>query len=84
MAVKTITVTQDAYEALKSLKDPQESFSEAILRIKRKRSMKDFIGILSNESAAELERTIKDMRRRHTATHQKRMQHLVTELERGH
>jgi predicted CopG family antitoxin len=37
MAVKTITVTKDAYDALRSMKEGDESFSEAILRISTSR-----------------------------------------------
>ena len=37
MAVKTITVTENAYAALRAMKERDESFSEAILRISSSR-----------------------------------------------
>jgi predicted CopG family antitoxin len=73
MAVKTITVTKNAYDALKNLKHSSESFSDAILRIAKKRSLRDFVGVLSNESAGRLENTIKDLRKKRNKARQKRM-----------
>lgn len=47
MAVKTITVTEDAYEALKGLKHENESFSEAIKRMAGKKlRIRDLWGAL--------------------------------------
>lgn len=45
MGVKTITVSQDAYEALAALKGQGESFSEVIRRLTRtNRSLLEFAG----------------------------------------
>jgi len=45
MAVKTITVTEDAYEALAALKREGESFSDVIRRLARgSRSLLEFAG----------------------------------------
>ena len=52
MATKTLTITEDAYTMLKNKKMKDESFSEEITRLlsnKRKKSLMDFFGILSNE-----------------------------------
>ena len=52
MATKTVTITEDAYTILKNKKMKDESFSEEITRLlsnKRKKSLMDFFGILSNE-----------------------------------
>ena len=80
MATKTITVTEEAYRALKGLKDSEESFSKTILRVAKKRSLMEFAGVLSEESGKKLEKAIKEMRRRHTATHKARMKRIVKEL----
>ncbi len=50
MAVKTITITEEAYYALKQLKLESESFSEGILRAshERKGNLSQFLGILRN------------------------------------
>ncbi len=45
MAVKTVTLSADAYAALAALKRPGESFSDVVRRITRKnRSLLDFAG----------------------------------------
>ena len=52
MATKTITIMEDAYKLLLDTKIDDESFSDEIRRIlsqKRKKSLKDFFGILSEE-----------------------------------
>ena len=82
MAVKTITVTENAYEALKSLKAPSESFSEAITRITGKTSLKKFVGALSDESAKRLEEAVKEIRRRHTESYRRTLKKVVAAFER--
>ena len=83
MASKTITVTKEAYTALNSLKAPRESFSETLLRIARRRSLREFAGILSNESADRLENAVRDFRRRHTESHRKRLAKVVDAFKGG-
>ncbi len=49
MAVKTITVTENAYDAMKRLKGADESFSELFIRIGKKQLTVDGIaGILKH------------------------------------
>ena len=49
MAVKTITITTEAYQAIKGLKREDESFSELFLRIAPKRvTIKDIAGIFKH------------------------------------
>ncbi len=44
MAVKTITIREEAYRLLKSVKKPGESFSDTIIRIlRRKRNSKEIL-----------------------------------------
>ena len=52
MASINISLKEEAYQRLEALKRPDESFSDEIRRIlsqKRKKSLKDFFGILSEE-----------------------------------
>ncbi len=84
MAVKTITITEDAYETLKSLKGESESFSETIKRVAGRRSLREFVGALSEETAAGLEKTIRGMRKRHLAMREKRMQRIMREMSGEH
>lgn len=75
MATKTITVTEDAYESIKSLKREHESFSHLLLRLARQRDITDtYFGILKGDAKDAQERikairdgTSKDARRRHDA-----------------
>ncbi|MBI2147513.1 antitoxin VapB family protein [Candidatus Woesearchaeota archaeon] len=50
MSIKSLTITEDAYDALKALKHNDESFSEVILRIsKEKRDhIEKYFGILKD------------------------------------
>jgi len=50
MTIKSLTVTEKAYDALKRQKRGNESFSEVILRISNEqRNAKQFFGILNAE-----------------------------------
>ena len=80
MAVKTITVTKAAYEALKAKKNPDESFSEAILRITTRPSLNEFYGILSPKTGERFERTIMELRKKRRKAHETRMRQIRKEL----
>ncbi len=65
MATKTITIMDDAYKLLADNKLEAESFSEEIRRIfskKKKKSLKDFFGILSDEEGEDILKAIKKSR----------------------
>lgn len=66
MVVKTITVTEEAYNALKHLKKSEQSFSEIIIEIssEKKGDISSFLGILKNKSKklAEMRKEIKKRR----------------------
>jgi len=77
MATKTITVTEEAYSRLARLKNENESFSETINRITKKRDIMEFFGILSKESADKLEKAIKEGRKEHAKLHEERHRRLM-------
>ena len=43
MATKTITISLDAYERLKAKKNPNDSFTDIILKLTRKKNTLDYI-----------------------------------------
>lgn len=77
MAVKTITVTKDAYESLKGLKEPRESFSDTLLRIAKRRPLSEFFGILSAKSGDRLEKAIFEARKRRNKARRRRIDYIV-------
>ena len=64
MTTKCITITSEAYERLASLKEKKESFSDVINKITNKRSLFELIGLLSDTTADELEKNIKEINKR--------------------
>lgn len=80
MAVKTITVTENAYFALSNMKEPNESFSDVILRVSRMRPLSDFFGILSSESGEKLEKVIYDARKKRNKAHKLKIERIVQEM----
>lgn len=81
MATKTISITEDAYKRLASLKKGNESFSMVIERVTGKAKLSDFFGVLSEESANRLERAIKEQREKHRKLHFKRNKRLMEAFE---
>ena len=62
MAIKTITITEEAYERLKAKKEKNESFTDVINRMTGKRNIMEFAGILSDEDAEKIKEHIKKRR----------------------
>ncbi|MFC1775105.1 antitoxin VapB family protein [Nanoarchaeota archaeon] len=57
MVTKTLTITEEAYRLLLDLKLESESFSQEIKRLlskRRKKTLKDFTGILSDSEGKEM------------------------------
>lgn len=63
MATKTISITEEAYERLKMMKEQKESFTDVINRLTGKRSIMELAGILSKEQAEKLEKHIRERRK---------------------
>ncbi len=81
MATKTITVRESAYEAVKSMKEPGESFSDMFLRISKKKPLSAFFGILSGKAGEEFEKAILEARKRRNKVHKERMNKVIEALQ---
>ena len=63
MATKNIAISDEAYEKLKSLKKPGESFTELIERMTRSRGVVDLAGLLSSSEGLRVKRTVSELRK---------------------
>lgn len=76
MATKTLSITEDAYNRLASLKRANESFSLVIQRITGKHKLSDIQGILSGKAGEEFEKSIMEGRKLHQKLREERMKRL--------
>ena len=82
MAIKNISLAEDAYRILASLRQHEnESFSNVVRRMKKKVQLSDFHGILSKKAGEALEKSIQESRARHREQHKTRMERLRKEFE---
>jgi predicted CopG family antitoxin len=61
MTSKTISVSEDAYELLMKMKLKNESFTETIRRLAKRRKLTDCAGLWSDVPDAEMEQYLKSM-----------------------
>lgn len=78
MATKTISLSEDAYERLKGMKREGESFSDVVRRLTAGVELRNFHGVLSGDTADELEATIAARRTAHAKTRSER-EHRVSD-----
>lgn len=83
MVVKTITVTEDAYNSFKQLKLPNESFSDLMKRMSStKATVNDIFGTgKGNIDIESLKKTVKNLRRRfndNMEDRRERLRHIST------
>ncbi|GEM_PF-3906424 len=65
MTVKTITVTEEAYLKIKSMKMPYESFSDLFSRLSKERNpLWRIVGMLPKEGIEEDRKRIREMKER--------------------
>ena len=62
--VKTITITNEAYEMLKKMKGREDSFSKTIIRVtgEKRTDLNRFLGILSEKGVEKSRKEIKRIR----------------------
>jgi len=81
MSVKTITVKEAAYNALKSKQEANESFSDTILRITKRRPLSDFFGVLSKGTGERMEKAIMESRKKYTKEYAERVKTIAKSLQ---
>ncbi len=62
MGTKNISISEEAYQRLSSLKKPNESFTQVINRLTQKRSILELAGTLSEQEAEEIMENINILR----------------------
>ncbi len=64
MVIKSLTITEEAYNALKTLKYNNESFSEVILRLSKEKIglVSKYFGVLKSEEGKNFELRVKKNR----------------------
>jgi len=63
MGTKNIAISDEAYQMLKALKGPGESFTDVIERITRRSAVLELAGIISRTEATGVEKRVKEIRR---------------------
>jgi predicted CopG family antitoxin len=63
MGTKNIAISDEAYQMLRTLKRPSESFTGVIERITRGSAVLELAGVVSNTEAASIARRVKDIRK---------------------
>jgi len=80
MAIKSLTITEDAYNALKAMKHGDESFSDTVIRITKNRALvvERMFGAwkMSEKEADEAVKRIKKRREEFTRDYHKRQERL--------
>ncbi len=64
MGTKTVSLADDAYERLKAHKREGESFSDVVRRLTDTVDLEEYYGVLSEETAEELEEAVRERRER--------------------
>jgi predicted CopG family antitoxin len=62
MGTKNIAISDEAYQRLKSLKKPGESFTELIERMTKKKGVLDLAGVLTVKEGRTMRETVERMR----------------------
>src|SRR6266571_4553075 len=63
MVARTISLSEDAYQALAASKRPGESFSDVVRRLARRRSLTDLVGVVDRKAADAILHAIEANRR---------------------
>jgi predicted CopG family antitoxin len=63
MGTKNISISEEAYERLAALKRPNESFTEVVNRLTRKRSILELAGTITEVEGKEIRGEVEELRK---------------------
>ncbi|HLD97017.1 MAG TPA: antitoxin VapB family protein [Candidatus Nanoarchaeia archaeon] len=64
MATKTITISEEAYNLLKNMKDERESFTDTIIKFAKRDPLSRLVGVLTTGEAEEMRKVISASRKK--------------------
>jgi len=73
MGARTISLSEDAYQALATAKRPGESFSDVVRRLARRRSLTDLVGVVDRKAAEAIADAIEANRKDRLARRRKEL-----------
>jgi len=62
MGTKNISISEEAYERLAALKRPNESFTEVVNRLTKKRSILELAGTITEVEGKEIRGEVEELR----------------------
>jgi predicted CopG family antitoxin len=77
MGTKTISLADDAYERLKAAKRDDESFSDAVRRLAPGVRIAEYVGVLDEATADDLEAAVAERRAERTAGRRARVRRVA-------
>lgn len=81
MSTKTISLSEDAYNKLKALKKDNESFSDVVRKVTKTSNISKFHGVLSDDTADEIEESIRKNREDNLERHSERVNNIKEDIE---
>lgn len=73
MATRTISLADDAYQALLAMKMPGESFTDIVRRLTRRRSLTDLVGVMDPHAAKAVAEAIEATRQERLEARKRRL-----------
>lgn len=81
VGTKTISLSDDAYERLAERKREGESFSDVVRRLTAGVELRDYLGVLDDDTAEDLERIVAERRADRSDRRRERVERLAEELD---
>ena len=81
MSTKTVSLSEDAYNKLKSLKEDNESFSDVVRKVTKTSNISKFHGVLSEDTADKIEKNIRKNREGNLKSHSERVKDIKDDIE---